>query len=91
MLSKKQLQDICLLHGPGTCRYLDSDDVDHTKWYCLKHNSIKKKTIDVGVSNFIAECKSKGLDPTKQNNPIEDNCSGYPFLRYLEQGYDKDV
>jgi hypothetical protein len=90
MLSKKQLQDICLLHSQGTCRYLDSDDADHTKWCCLKHNSIKKKTIDAGVSAFVTECKSKGLDPVKQNNFIGDNCSGYPFLKHLEQGYDKD-
>lgn len=91
MLSLKQLQDVCLVHSGDhrRCRYLAQDDHDWQKWYCLK-KSPKKAEIDVDVDEFIQETRKKGQDPRKANIPIGDNCQGYPILKYIEQGYDKD-
>lgn len=91
MLSHKHLQDICLLYD-GThekCRYLAQDEMDYSKYYCLK-KSKKGAEIDVELDDFVKETRKKGKDPRKENIPLGDNCSGYPILRYLEQGYDKD-
>lgn len=90
MLSKKQLQDVCLLYD-GTykkCRYLDQDENDWTKWYCLKKSAAKTK-IDTELDDFVRDCRKKGKDPKKENVPLGDNCAGYPILRYIEQGYDQ--
>jgi len=90
-LSKKHLQDVCLLYD-GTykkCRYLAQDDADWSKWYCVKKSS-KKQGIDIEVDDFIADARKKGKDPRKENIPLGDNCEGYPILKYIEQGYDKD-
>ena len=73
-----------------TCRYLNQDDLDPSKWSCLKHRPIEKGKIDVSVDQFFKDCKKKSIDPYKQNVPISDNCSGYPLLKNIEQGYDKD-
>lgn len=88
-LSKKQLTDYCQLHGgSGMCRYLDQDETDYTKWNCWKHRTLDKKKIDAKVDQRIADCLKLGLDPMQQGYPIGDNCSGYPLLRNIEQGYD---
>lgn len=89
MLSKKQLSDVCLLYqGSGMCRYLTQDDGDYNKWNCLKHRVIEKAKIDEKVQDFVIESHKKNVDPAKQNYPIGDNCSGYPLLKNLMQGYD---
>lgn len=90
-LSLKQLQDVCLLHygDHRCCRYLAQDDSNPDKWYCLKKTS-KKAEIDDEASDYIKEQRKKGLDPTKQGYPLGDNCEGYPILKYIEQGFDKD-
>lgn len=89
-LSKKQLQDVCMLYsGSQMCRYLSQDDADPSKWNCLKHRPIEKKKIDDKIDQFLAECKKKGIDATKQHVPLGDNCGGYPLLKNIEQGYDK--
>lgn len=90
-LSKKQLQDICLLFD-GTykkCRYLAQDDVDWSKYYCLKKQPSKKAEIDVETDDFIRETRKKNKDPLKENVPMGDNCAGYPILKFVDQGYDK--
>jgi len=91
MLSKKQLQDVCLLHqgGASCCRYLAEDDQNYNVWYCVKHKLAEKKKIDQKITQWVQECKKQGLDPNTQNVPLADNCSGYPVLKHLEQGYDK--
>ncbi len=89
-LSKKQLADVCMLYqGHKMCRYLSQDDNDYSKWNCLKHRPVEKAKIDDKIDDFLAECKKKGIDATKQAVPLGDNCSGYPLLKHIEQGYDK--
>jgi hypothetical protein len=88
-LSKKQLQDKCLLWSGSykRCRYLAQDDNDWSKWYCLKLTA-KKAEIDVETEEFIKDTRKKGQDPKKANIPLGDNCQGYPILKFIEQGYD---
>lgn len=90
MLSKKQLQDVCLLYtlNHQRCRYLAQDDIDWQKWYCLKKTS-KRSDIDVETNEFIADCRKKNQDPKQAGIPLGDNCQGYPVLKFIEQGYDK--
>jgi hypothetical protein len=91
MLSNKQLENVCLIHEAAykKCRYLSLDDADHTKYYCLKKN-IRKQEIDLEINNTINESISLGKDPKTLNIPLGDNCQGYPVMRYIEQGYDKE-
>lgn len=91
MLSLKQLQDVCLLHTNShrKCRYLAQDDDDPYKYYCVKKSS-KKVDIDDETEDHFKECKKKGTDPYVQGVPLGDNCDGYPILKHIEQGYDKD-
>jgi len=91
-LSLKQLQDVCLFNSGNykRCRYLAQDDLDPTKWYCVKKSS-KKEEIDDEASIFLAELKKKNMDPRKQGVPLGDNCSGYPILKHVIQGYDQGV
>lgn len=90
-LSKKHLQDICLLYtnDSGKCRYLAQDDMDWTKHYCVKLTQ-KKDKIDEQTNDFISATKKQGKDPYKQNAPLGDNCDGYPIFKFIEVGYDKD-
>lgn len=91
MLSKKHLADICLAgQGCEVCRYLFQDEFDWTKYNCIKLRPIEKAKIDAKIEDYLKECKRKGVDPQKQLTPIGDNCSGYPVLKTLEQGYDKN-
>lgn len=89
MLSLKQLQDVCLIHSNNQCRYLAMDNNDWQKWYCLKQQKSTKKKIDKKVSQFIQDAKKSGLDPFSSGVALGDNCSGYPVLKHIEQGYDK--
>ncbi len=90
MLSLKQLQDVCMLYSGDykRCRYLAQDDVDSSKWYCLK-KSAKRQEIDDETVEFLNELKKKQLDAKKQGIPLGDNCNGYPILKHIEQGHDK--
>lgn len=87
-LSKKHLQDVCLVYGGyKRCRYLAQDDTDYTKNYCLKKTS-KKDDIDGEVDEFMKDCKAKGTDPKTAGMSLGDNCGGYPILKIIDQGYD---
>jgi len=91
MLSQKQLRDVCLVYD-GTykkCRYLSQDENDYSKYYCLKRTA-KAHDIDVELDDFVRDTRKKGKNPLKENVPLGDNCKGYPLLRHIEQGYDKD-
>jgi len=90
MLSLKQLEDVCLNSDATSqkCRYICQDEVDKNKFYCLKL-SAKANKIDNEIENYIKVISLKGRDPSDENLPLGDNCSGYPFLRHIEQGYDK--
>jgi len=91
MLSLKQVKNVC--HGNATissnhCRYLERDDFDPNKYYCLKLISEKRKIIDKRVDEYIAECKRKNKNPFDQNVPLGNHCQGYIKLKNLVQGYD---
>ncbi len=90
MLSQNQLDHVCLLgQGTACCLYLDQDPNDYQKFYCLKLRKADKQMMDDKVKDFLDNCKRIKLDPYKQNNiPFGDNCSGYPYLLNILQGYD---
>ena len=91
MLSLKQLQNVCLSNSSNSkqCRYLESDDNDYNKFYCRKLRKDDKNKIDKKIDEVVAELKSKKIDPKKQSLPMGDNCTGYPYLKHVAQGYDK--
>jgi len=94
MLSLKQLEDVCLV-GAGwqnvpvykQCIYLNASWPNS---YCLKKNLVSKKNIEAQVLSHLKDCKKMGIDPKDANVPLGDNCDGYPKLKHIEQGYDKD-
>ena len=89
MLSLRQLDDVCLMKSRNheRCRYLSQDENDSSMFYCLKLSS-KRDEIDDEVEDFIIESRKLGRDPTKDNLPLGDNCSGYKLFRNILQGYD---
>ena len=88
-LSLKQLQDVCLLYDQeGQCRYLRQDVQTYDKWYCVKQKKIEKAKVDNKVDEMMLDCAQKGIDPSDTGVPFNDNCDGYPILKYVEQGYD---
>lgn len=90
-LTQKQLKDVCLFHllDSRKCRYVYQDDTDAQKWYCLKM-SPQSKDINDTLIEITKEALTRGIDIKKQPIPLGDNCEGYPYLKTLEQGYDKD-
>jgi hypothetical protein len=87
-LSNKQTRDVCLAQqGSKQCRYLSPDDQNWGRFNCLKLTSMRK-VIDETLNDTIQDLKAKGIDYKKQGLPVGDNCSGYPLLRLIEQGYD---
>ena len=87
-LTVKQVKDVCLANqGYKACRYLSPDDQNWGKFHCLKKTA-QKKVIDEEVHDTLVQLKIAGQDYKKQNVPVGDNCSGYPLLRIIEQGYD---
>lgn len=90
MLSKLQLQNVCLLHSGNsdTCVYLAHDDMDYSKYCCMKMRKLEKDKIDKKAEDFVRQCKKKGMDPYDQGVPLGDNCKGYPLLKFITQGYD---
>ena len=88
-LSKKQLEDICLLNSgdSGTCRFLRDDDNSYNCWHCVKLRPKESSKINMKVNEFIRDCKKKKQDPHAQNVPLGDNCKGYPLLKHVDQGY----
>jgi hypothetical protein len=56
----------------------------------LKKRPVEKGKIDVKIRNFERECRKNGVDPRSMNEPMGDNCSGYPYLKNVPQGYDVD-
>lgn len=90
MISKKHAEDVCMAYQMGkTCRYCMKIGPD---LQCVKLTKAKKE-VDLAVQAVLAECLLKGLDPYDKNTvlPIglKDNCPGFPFTRYVEQGFDK--
>ena len=90
-LSQKQLEDVCLLYQGDhrMCRYLRDDGQKYNTYYCIKLRPKEGKKIDLRVNEFIRECRKKGEDPNVHNVPLGNNCSGYPVLKHIQQGYDQ--
>lgn len=89
MLSKRQIEDICLVYqGAHQCRYLEGDSTDYSKFYCRKRTP-DRAVIDEVVDDHIKERIRLGKDPMTEDEAIGDNCSlGFlPFKDKL-QGYD---
>ena len=91
MLTNSHLNDVCLLYNDSgnQCRYL-GEDRQNWAWHCLKHHPTKKTEIDVEIKKMLDECSKKGSDPHAQGLSCGDNCSGYPRLKHMRQGYDVD-
>jgi len=91
VLSLKQIKNVCsgsISSPSGMCKYLEKDDLDPSKHYCLKLIAEKKAIIDKRVVEFLKESKNKGKNPHSQKVPLGDNCSGYIKLKNIVQGYD---
>ena len=91
MLSLKQIKHVCygdFSNPSDQCRYLEQDDLDHSKYYCLKLIKQKKHMIDTDVDDFIAKSKSKGNNPYFDAVPLGDNCAVYIKLKTVLQGFD---
>ena len=90
MLSKKQLQDVCLNNDTTykKCRFIGQDENQYGIFYCMKQSSSAIE-INQEVDDFVKECRKRGKDPKAENMPLGNNCQGYPILRHIEQGYDK--
>ena len=87
MLSKKQLEVVCML-GCGDsreCRYL-RDETDPGVYNCYKLRPNEKKKIDLKVEEYIRDCKKKGTDPHEAGVPLGDNCSGHLILKHITTG-----
>lgn len=88
MLSLKQINDVCLVRSSvRRCRYLDQDDTNSSKWYCLKQSS-KKDEIDEEIVDYLDDLSKRGIDPSSKDIPLGDNCKGYPIFKNKLQGYD---
>ena len=89
-LSQKQLENVCLLFAANykQCRYLEEDSRTW-KWHCIKCKKDSKDSKDKAIEKFLNDCKSKSVDPKAQSVALGDNCSGYPILKTLVQGYDQ--
>lgn len=91
MLSLNQVRRVCYgdTSKPSSlCRYLEIDDFDASKSYCLKLIQSKKNAIDNDVADFIMKSKGRNINPNSENVPLGDNCQGYIKLKSISQGYD---
>lgn len=88
MLSKKQLEVVCML-GCGDsreCRYLRDEPQSYDMYNCYKMRPNEKKKIDLKVEEYLRDCKKKGTDPYAQGVPLGDNCPGQPILKHITTG-----
>ena len=77
-------------HDSRECRYLREDDDNLGVWHCCKLRPYERNKIDLKVKEYIKDASKKGKNPYLEAVPLGDNCSGYPVLKFVEQGYDKD-
>jgi hypothetical protein len=89
MISQKHLLDVCMNDcGSKTCRYLYNDDLDSSKWHCIKLKPIDKAKVDDEINSFLLDCKKRKINPKNLNRPLGDNCEGLLLLKNIKQGYD---
>lgn len=91
MLSLNHIHKFCFgdISNPSTkCRYLERDDFDNSKHYCLKLVPLKKVLIDREVADFSQKMRRNGAAQGVEMAPLGDNCNGYIKLRSVPQGFD---
>lgn len=90
MLTLKQVRHVCLGDGsPGSgCRYLERDDLDSSKFYCLKMVEAKREAIDEEVEDYLSKLKKPSKTKHPEDVMLGDNCSGFIKLKSVWQGYD---
>jgi hypothetical protein len=88
MLSKKQVEDMCLLYaGHKSCRYLIYDQ-ETGKHLCCKKVQGLKNDIDNRIEMYLERVKKEGQDIAMLGRPLGDNCPGYLYLKSCLQGHD---
>ena len=88
MLSKKQVDDVCLIYaGQKMCRYMIYDQQTGKHLCCKKVQELKEE-IDKRVEEYVARAKKNGQDLSIMGRPVGDNCPGYLYLKNILQGYD---
>lgn len=91
-LTKKHIQDICMVHqGYNGCRYLSYDSVTDV-FLCAKLNPRLKVIKDDAVAFNEKEARRINL-PVVDYFDLhgighENNCQGYLYMKHLPQGYD---
>lgn len=92
MLSLNHVRKFCsgdILNPSTKCRYLERDDFDTSKHYCLKLVPSKKCLIDNEVADFSKKIRQRGASLGSEIiAPLGDNCQGYIKLHSLPQGFD---
>jgi hypothetical protein len=89
-LSKTHLKDVCLLGMKyHQCRYLDeAENDDGEVVYVCRRKTADGKAIDDELNDYVKDLKKQKKDPRDSEVPLGDNCSGYPALPNVKQGYD---
>ncbi len=90
MLTKKQVEDMCLLYGGHkACRYPIYDQLTG-KHLCVKKVQGVKDKIDQRVEAYIKKTKDNGQDLVMLGRAVGDGgvCQGYLYLKNAKQGYD---
>jgi hypothetical protein len=85
-LSDLHVFNVCRAGDSGVCKYLMADELEIGVFQCAKF-SVQRVIVDEMIKKDNLRLIEKGL-PSIDN----DNCAGYPVLRYKKVGYDqKDI
>lgn len=90
MLTLNQVRHVCTGDSsPGSgCRYLERDDLDSSRFYCLKMVEAKREAIDAEVEEYLSRLKNPSKTKHAEGVMLGDNCQGYIKLKSVWQGYD---
>jgi hypothetical protein len=78
-LTHLHVLNVCKIGTPEQCMFLHEDELDRNIYFCLKLSSQRKYVEDLRTGTV------GGLPSLPKN----DNCKGYPILRYKNVGYDE--
>jgi hypothetical protein len=84
-LSELHVLHVCSIATDQQCKYLHEDELDRNTFQCLKLSSQKKYAEE---SCILVVQKNKDNE-NFANLTKNDNCAGYPILRYKMVGYDQ--
>ena len=80
-LSLPQLQNICQYEAPSKCcKYLVEDAEEDGVFHCVKLSHFRDEIDGNDKPDWLKAFSDDG----NQN----DNCAGYPIMKFLEVGYD---